>query len=106
MLSSQLSGAAQAAGCELVAVESAELLVDEAQETDFKLVIVDLSTPVDIVTLVGRLKNSPAAPAIAAFAPHVHAAKLAAAQDAGCDEVLTRGQMHSNAQALFSRHCG
>ncbi len=63
-------------------------------------VVVDVeSAGLDVGALIAALGPEPR-PHLVAFGPHVQTGKLAAARDAGCDAVLTRGQISSNAQAL------
>ncbi len=67
------------------------------------LVILDLSTPgLDVKEVVAALKehNSPPG-AVIAYDAHVRVAGLKAAREAGCDEVLTRGQFHQNAGQIL-----
>lgn len=69
-----------------------------------KLVLIDLTTPeLDVAGVVQALKALDAPPAVVAFGPHVHTARLQAAAEAGCDAVLTRGQMHSQAVEWIER---
>jgi DNA-binding response OmpR family regulator len=67
------------------------------------LLIVDLATPsLDIGAVVNLSKsNAASAPRIVAFGPHVHEDKLAAAQVAGCDLVVSRGQFFSQLEAIL-----
>lgn len=66
------------------------------------LVILDLSAPIaDISQLVTDLRAAASKARIIAFGPHVHEVKLQAAQDAGCDQVLTRGQFHKQIDTLL-----
>lgn len=70
------------------------------------VVILDLGVAgVEVAALVGELRGADIPPrAIVAYAPHVHEQKLAAAREAGCDEVLTRGQFHGGLDALLQRY--
>ena len=101
MIASQISGAAARHGAEVRTVSSAEQLLDE---TDTARVILDLSLPgLDVAGIVARLRAAAAPPPqIIAFGPHVHEAKLAAAREAGCDEVLSRGGLHSRLDEFFA----
>jgi hypothetical protein len=58
------------------------------------LVLVDLGAPsLNIEALVEHVRAVPgAAPRIVAFGSHVHVERLAAAREAGCDTVMSRGQ--------------
>lgn len=68
------------------------------------VVILDLNTAgLDLGELVPRLRSQlPVGATIVAFGPHVHEARLAAAADAGCDRVLSRGQFHARLDALLA----
>ena len=72
---------------------------------DYGLVILDLSTSgLDVAQIVPALREQlPASSPIIAFAPHVHTAKLAAAREAGCDQVLSRGQFDREVEAVIER---
>src|SRR4051812_45312314 len=67
--------------------------------------IVDLSSPsLDVEAIVNQLKSSDsAAPQIIAFGPHVHEERLAAARNAGCDLVTSRGQFFAQIDTILSR---
>lgn len=70
------------------------------------LLLIDLATSgVDVAKAVAWAKSvSATPPEIIAYGPHVHADKLAAAKQAGCDEVLTRGQFHSQMAEIIARY--
>lgn len=106
MGSSRLEGAARQAHAELRMLGAVPAVVEFCTAQAVPLVIVDLTTAgLEIAALVTELKSLANAPAIAAFGPHVHEAALAAAQAAGCDVVVTRGQMMSQAAALIAHFC-
>lgn len=66
------------------------------------LVLIDLSGTGDPSELIDTLRTRLGAETtIAAFAPHVHVAKLKAARQAGCDCVFTRGQLQAEALRLI-----
>ena len=92
ILSSRITGAAQALGLMVTAVKSAENLVVQAKERAPTCVIVDLSHPeVQIQELIRELQEvcSPS-PRLVAYGSHVDAATLREAREAGCDVVLPR----------------
>ncbi|HVJ68075.1 MAG TPA: hypothetical protein VM510_08840 [Caulifigura sp.] len=63
-------------------------------------VVVDVeASGLDIAALMASL-GEPPRPHVVAFGPHVHTERLAAAKAAGCDAILTRGQISSNPQGL------
>ena len=71
------------------------------------VVIIDLTLPgLDLEHDAGLLGNLSESPHVAAFGPHVQGGLLAAAEAAGCDEVLTRGQFDSQLPHLLQRWCG
>ena len=104
--SSHFIGTAQDRGETVDVVATPAELLQRASTDDVKLVILDLSMPgVEPRELVAALREHDRVPAaIVAFAPHVHEAKLAAAQEAGCDEVLSRGAFHREMGNLLDRY--
>ncbi|HEY2882279.1 MAG TPA: hypothetical protein VGJ15_07590 [Pirellulales bacterium] len=83
---------------------SADAAVAKLQTTtEPTIVILDLnSSAVQVNSIVPRLQGLKQPPkAIIAFGPHVHADKLKAAEAAGCNLVLTRGQFDSNMEAIL-----
>ncbi len=104
---SRVSGIAAQLGARLETVANSEALVAKLQEAanEKSLVLIDLNCPgLDVKQLVPMLRalaNSPRA--IVAFGPHVQEEKLAAAQAAGCDLVLPRGQFAARMIALLKQ---
>jgi CheY-like chemotaxis protein len=93
-----------------VTVENASSAADaapQAQAGQFRLCLVDLDLPdLDLPALVESLRSAAAPPAaIVAYGPHVHTAKLNAARQAGCDEVLTRGQFNKQVDSVLQKYC-
>jgi DNA-binding NarL/FixJ family response regulator len=103
MMQSQVAGAATRAAATLKIATTSDALLTQAATTQPRLVIVDLSHPgLDPRELIGKLKAVlPAESATLAFGPHVHAARLAEATQAGCDTVISRGQFHSQMEAIL-----
>lgn len=91
---------------ETVATEQALRSKIEAVDFADAIVLLDLSTlGVDPAQTVAALKGHlPPPRAIVAFGPHVHEAKLAAAQAAGCDVVLSRGQFDAKMEAILLQY--
>ena len=104
LIASQAAAAAAAEGAEFVHVLSAAALPEHVQQQPVDLIVVDLANcNTDLAQLVAGLRTAESpGPRVLAFGPHVHAARLAAARDAGCDEVLTRGQFHAGMHELFA----
>ena len=84
--------------------------VDDAVEactaSPAALVLVDLTTRgLDIASLVERARAlADSRPTIIAYGPHVHEAVLVAAEAAGCDQVLSRGQFMARVDASIAAH--
>lgn len=72
-----------------------------------RLVVLDLNATDQVVDLVAAIRDQVGSTTpIIAFGPHVHAAKLQAAKQAGCSQVLTRGQFHQNAGKIIATALG
>jgi DNA-binding NarL/FixJ family response regulator len=106
VMQSHVSGAADRAQVQLEIALSADALVSKAGTNQPQLVIIDLAEPaLDIEQLVPRLKAQlPPTSTILAFGPHVHRQRLAAAERAGCDVVLSRGAFHAQTEAILKTH--
>ena len=107
MLSSQASGAANRAGCELKVVPNIAAAVDALSQQPGTLVVLDLGTPGnEPAEVVPKLRAATETElAIVAFGPHVHKQRLEAARAAGCEMVISRGQFHAQAEEIFRRYC-
>jgi DNA-binding response OmpR family regulator len=100
---SRVEGAAMRQHVSLRTVGSIELAVAACSEQSISLMIVDLTlASLDVARLVTELKQANPVPTIVAFGPHVHEAALAAARDAGCDEVMSRGQFFAQMDAVVA----
>ena len=106
MFSSQVDAAARRLQIELRVVPSAAGLATTLGEADdVALVLVDLSLPaIDPADLVAQIRAAAPEAAVVAYAPHVHENKLAAARQADCDEVLSRGQFNSQIDRILRRY--
>jgi len=90
----QLRSAAEAAGYATDMALSINAVATKLAEASCDVVIVDLELGnLDMPALLATLRDP--RPRVIAFGPHVQEARLAAARAAGCDEVLTRGQIAS-----------
>jgi DNA-binding response OmpR family regulator len=91
---SQVDGAAARSGVAVQTVSSEDDALAQCVEGHVELVILDLGAPsLNVKSLVERVKEvAVAAPRIVAFGSHVHVEKLTAAREAGCDDVISRGQ--------------
>jgi DNA-binding NarL/FixJ family response regulator len=105
MTQSRIEAAARRCGLALRSTFDSESLLAKCAKPPAALVIVDLTlATVDIASVVSQLRSLPGAgPAVIAFGPHVHQALLDAANRAGCDEVLSRGQFFAQVDAILAR---
>lgn len=108
LASSSLMGAARTVGHLLESIDSLDALAQRLDQTDVSLIVVDLATPggdigAIVQSAIAVAKNRPV---VVAFGPHVHKDRLEAAVQAGCDEVLSRGQFFRNPAEVFLRHRG
>jgi DNA-binding NarL/FixJ family response regulator len=101
---SRVEGAAIRVGQTLRSASSEALAVEMCRNDDARTVVVDLSMQsADPGSLVSRLKaNEGSSTRVVAFGPHVHEQRLAAARDAGCDLVVSRGQFFSQLEAILT----
>ena len=94
MFSSRVVAQGERLGHPVIVVASPALLEERLAQAsgEQNLVLVDLSLPgLDIAQVVSSTREKAPTATIIAYAPHVHEDRLAAAQAAGCDQVLTRG---------------
>ena len=104
MFASRVIGAASAMGFGLEVRMAAEKLLEPTADPDVRLVLLDLAAPdCDPTTLVPKLKAAYPAARLVAYAPHVQFSRLSAAGDAGCHDVLTRGQFNEAYTAILQQ---
>ena len=111
MITSTVTGAADRADVDMRVVGSADAAIKHCHSgepdapSSVTLVIVDLGLPgLRLDELVAAIESGIATrPTIVAFGPHVHALRLDAARQAGCDEVMSRGQFHAAAEDVLRR---
>jgi hypothetical protein len=90
----QLNGLVRQAGFDPTPETVLARAIGQLQDPSVIGMIVDLETPgLDPAALMRELPAS--RPRVIAFGPHVHKERLDAARQAGCDAVLTRGQISS-----------
>jgi len=106
MFSSRVSACAQTLEVDLSVVLDQEQLLASAAREQAQLALLDLSTPgLDPMQIVPQLRQLTCSPkAIIAYGPHVLKAKLAAAQESGCDEVLARGAFNNRMAKILASH--
>ena len=103
MLCSRVGHAANDRGMGFASAANLDAAVKRCDDDDACLVVVDLRTPgLQIGQVVETLRDHPTSTVrIAACAPHVREADLNAAREAGCDFVLTRGQLDRDVNGLL-----
>jgi hypothetical protein len=97
---SKVGAAAKALDAEVRFVARAELVGDLATELAPTVVVLDLSRPgvLDAIAAVAGVEGR----RVVGFGSHVDRELLAAAGDAGCDEVLARSQFFADPAAVLS----
>lgn len=105
MVVSRVQGTAAQRGAVVSSVANAMAALECCVTEHADLLLVDLTTPaLDVSQLVTQLKTAMSQPPrIVAFGPHVHEARLDVARQAGCDEVVSRGQFFSQVDAILGR---
>jgi CheY-like chemotaxis protein len=104
MLASAAHGTASRHGAQLHSASDANGAIAICEKFEVALIVVDLRTPgLDIGALTASLKRAAEPPYILACAPHVHEASLAAARSAGCDEVVSRGEVERRLDGAMDR---
>lgn len=106
-ISSRLQGATSRIGARLHSAASVAKAEELCSEKTPALLIIDLAMPNVELSFINKLKaDAIKSPRIVAFGPHVHEARLAAAEAAGCDVVLSRGAFWSQIDALLANAAG
>lgn len=100
---SAVTGAAARTGAELRTALGVGAVEEQLAGTPPpSLVLVDLSTPtLRIAELLPRLRAGAPRARVIAFGPHVHTGLLASAREAGCDLVVSRGELHARLDGYF-----
>jgi len=104
ILGARIEGATQQCGLTMVTVGGQGPAL-EASGDDCRAVIIDLRTPgINVAKLVEALrKQGDSSLPIVACGPHVHEQRLDEARRAGCDLVLTRGQLDREAESILQQ---
>ena len=105
MIASCVEGAARQSGLTTVTVRDQQTALDTASDEACRLLLVDLRLPgLGIEALVQSVRQtSKQHLPIVACGPHVHELNLTAARAAGCDVVVTRGQLDREAAEIISK---
>jgi CheY-like chemotaxis protein len=101
MFTSRLLGAAGTLGIALQTAASPAQLAGKLAD-DCRLVMIDLALDgLDLAAAVAAIRTAAPQAQIVAFGAHVNEAALAAAEKAGCDTVLPRGQFNKQYAELL-----
>jgi DNA-binding response OmpR family regulator len=101
MVVSQLQNAAAKIGATVRLAATATDAARICGEAVAGVLVIDLAMPNVDLEIVRTLKSAPNSPRIIAFGPHVHKERLAAAREAGCDRVTSRGEFFSGVDAIL-----
>lgn len=103
MASSRIQASAAASGVELQVAATEASLIERAAAEAIDVVFVDLGMHgLAVTNVVNNLKQLPSPPTrIVAFGPHVQRDMLQAAEEAGCDDVLARGEFLNTMAQFF-----
>ena len=104
MVVSKVQGAAAQSGATVRAFSNPALAIETCGEAQADVLIVDLAMQsLDLGSVVSQLKaDTTRSTRVVAFGPHVHEDRLAAAREAGCDVVISRGQFFATVDALLA----
>ena len=102
MLLSTLHGIAKQCGLESIQAGNVQAALDNGDQ-DCRVAFIDLQLPgLQIIEDAARLRESFERLSLIACGPHVHAARLEAAKQAGCDYVVSRGQFDREGLQLIA----
>jgi len=101
MFSSRVMGAAKALGASVQLVADPAALADKLT-ADCRLALVDLSLErLNLAAVLSAVRAGAPAAKVIAYGAHVEQGALAGAAEAGCDQVLTRGQFNQQYAELL-----
>lgn len=101
MFTSKIEGAVRSLGGRLYTTSDTQASANFASSETATLLIIDLTLPgVDLAQL---LQSLPESVRTLAYGPHVHEAKLAAASEAGCDLVVSRGELDRKLNGILKQ---
>lgn len=103
MFSSRVLAAASTVGFKLDVCMSVPRFQAELAAGDVQLVIFDLTMPnVSIADVVAQAKAAAPTARLVAYGPHVQVDALRQAHEAGCQDVLSRGEFQAAYPSLLS----
>lgn len=105
LFGSRVKSTASAVGARVQLVRTADEMVRAAAQESPSLIVIDLDIrTLDPIELIKRLRGAgqPASAPILAYVSHVREDLIAAAQQAGADQVMARGAFAKNLAAILS----
>lgn len=104
---SSVTGGARRTGIDLRTAAGTEAALAMLSKKPARLIVIDLGTrDLAVAETVPRLRELMPDVAIVAFGPHVHEHLLAAAREAGCTLVVSRGQFHARMDEFLAAYAG
>jgi DNA-binding NarL/FixJ family response regulator len=104
---SRVTATARAIGFEVRQRRSADALIATVRDLVPSCVLVDLHNPgLDVPALVRELRSLSPRPRLVGYGSHVDAARLRAARQGGCDEVMPRSQFFEALESRLSEWLG
>jgi CheY-like chemotaxis protein len=101
----KVTGTALSLGIKIEVAAEAQAAAERASAEDYQCIFIDLADAgLDVSEFFTSLKGGLPAPVIA-FGSHVAAARLQAARDAGCTDVMPRSRFSSNLPELLQQYC-
>jgi DNA-binding NarL/FixJ family response regulator len=103
LIASHVTGAGLRNAAAIQTCGEPEAAVEACRAQRVALLLVDLTLAgLDVADLIVRLRSLELPPDhVLAFGPHVHKPRLLAARQAGCDQVLSRGDLHARIDQII-----
>ena len=103
---SNVTGVGRQHGYAVSIVTDSDELLEGVKESEFRLVLLDLTTPgIAVASLVVQLQKRSSQPvSIVAFGPHVDEQGIVAAQKAGFDEVFPRSRFNKHLVEILKKY--
>jgi CheY-like chemotaxis protein len=103
---SKITGTASALGVEVQVIGDAQTAAETVADHDYGCIFIDLADAgLDVAVFFSGMKGDSHPPVIA-FGSHVLTARLQAAREAGCDEVMPRSRFSTSLPDLLLKYCG
>jgi DNA-binding NarL/FixJ family response regulator len=104
IFSTKITGTARALGLEVEVIGSAGSTVERVRSASPRCILLDLSVMGLTSELMREIVSAAAGGAVLAFGSHVDTARLQAARDAGCTEVMPRSRLSAELPKLLTQY--